>query len=290
MLHSQYKCDPIVQDLLKYSANLLKMPMPCLMPLSVVAFRKGEIVKMGALADISTPCDEHAFWSLPEGMLTSTRLSQLESKRTTPIPKVWGIKVLSGFLQGFGLPTENLEQAFQTTSEMAFSFGNIERLLVDWDLAQCFLTQHRMKDQIREKYGALAGAKLSQCLIVDSVIRSNVVRVHVTEVVAQNTIEMLVPQAQAEVSLKVVDGNTLVFEHPRPLTFAFSCKKQRIGRNGVFEQALKGGDDGAYVPTRSALPLEEPPPFSLPKMPPVYHATRFVASYSPALFGVYKGF
>ena len=178
-------------------------------------------------------------------------LADLTIKKTQSVKLDFGLKLLSGFLKGFGVPEAPIEGGLNGARNISFSFTNTKRLYVEPALLGRKLIGKKM-DLQNPALGIFLQDDPYDMHLITSVIVSNGFKVHV-EKKADVKFAVDVPAIQnaiGNVSTKIDTGgsndSTIAFQGDEFLTFAFSCVKLEVDKaTGTIKM-------GEMVPNRSA--------------------------------------
>lgn len=220
------KEEPVVAELrAAFNANILKVPGEHVKPLGVVAFSREGIRYLGDLAPLletGTPLQ------LPSGYLEEARMATVSGHRTGSVKLDLGLKILDGFLSGFGIASAEVCPSFEAVSRIAFSFQDVRRTYLQTTRLGRLLADKKI-DQTHPLARLFQGERSSDFLVLDMVIQSNNFAVHVEKAEAKRVKLDLPNLAQFVGGVRVNVGSTsesdltVTFAGDKYLTFAFSC-------------------------------------------------------------------
>ena len=224
--------DPLVNELRDmFSANIVRVPETRVQPLCAVASRRGKSRYWGSLDYllVGQPLE------IPAGARAESPMSPLNGKRSSSIDAELGVRILDGFLSGFGVPSIKVAPAFANASEVSFAFQGVVRNFIDsaW-LARVLPTR-----AIDVSAGKMFIDKPQwSLLIIDSVIVSPSFSLQV-EKSKSGSLELAAPvphvlgKASASVKVDKSSERELTFSGGTPLTFAFTLVQLHVEKSGA---------------------------------------------------------
>jgi hypothetical protein len=121
--------DPVVEYLRSmFGANIVRIPRASLRPPQVLAARKGDTRTMGQLSDILVGT---SLFVLDPGDVHEEPAPSVLAQKTRSVALDLGLDILSGLLQGFGVPKAGLGGAFAPKSAISFTFHDVRRVYVE---------------------------------------------------------------------------------------------------------------------------------------------------------------
>ncbi|TXB69451.1 gasdermin [Phaeodactylibacter luteus] len=148
--------------------------------------------------------------------------------RSKAVSASFGLKILDGFLSGFGIAPSPVKASLEGVTEMSYSFTGAKRLYIDpSELGRALDKRHI--DLAHPSMGVFRGSDPYRMLLVSDAIVSNKFTINI-EKSSSKELEASLPELQsyladADLSVKAEskDGRSITFEGPEYLTFAFSC-------------------------------------------------------------------
>jgi hypothetical protein len=229
--------DPLVASLREvFGQNVVRVPEERYRPLTVLAGRDRRLEFRGELAPLLTgePL------SVPSGLLADSRMANLTGKRSRAVQLSLGLKILEGFLGGFGVPSASISAAFAGASEVAFRFDDIVRSWADINAVGALLRGRRV-DPANPAARVFLRRKPHAFLVLDSVVTSTDFTISVEKAASADfsldvpTIEAALGEARGAVKVTSRSARELTFRGDRRLAFAFGCVRIRLGPGGSIE-------------------------------------------------------
>lgn len=225
--------DPLVNELRNmFSASIVRVPEERIRPLTVIATRHGKNRYWGSIDSLLS--GETAL-EIPSGARASSRMAPLNGGKSSAIDVELGLKILDGFLSGFGVLSAGVSPAFDHAAELRFSFHKIVREFVD----NAWLSRALSERALDTSAGKIFIRKPRwNLLVVDSVITSPSFTL---EVVKSNSgsldlaapVPHLIGKAELKVSVKKRNNRSLTFSSAKPLTFAFTAAQLHVEKSGA---------------------------------------------------------
>lgn len=219
--------DPVVRELRKkLNASPLKMPENRIKPLSVFSWHKNKADFKGALKFLLT--DRKAV----KVKNYHSRIPDFGVDKTRTINTNLGLKILGGFLKGFGLDASPFSAAFKSVRQVSFSFQNVKRHYIDKNqFGQAVKGTH-----LDLENPALSTFKDSEekFMLVNSVIISNEFCIHTEKTKEANfeidleLINEIIGEFDSVVEITVENKTDINFKHKNSLTFAFTSFEVEI--------------------------------------------------------------
>jgi hypothetical protein len=256
--------DELVDTLHNYfGANVLAVPEERVQPLTAIARRNGKQVFRGALINLVSP------GALDELAVQPSKMAELSGKQTRSVDVGLGLRILGGFLSGFGVPSAGVETHLKRTQAVSFRFGDVIRRWVDPGAMGRALDTESLdpNDSAARMY---FGKNAWQLLVVDSVITSNRFSLAVSGGGAEDAtidvpaIQQLVGQVNANVSVSSTRENEVSFSGEQPLTFAFTLQRVYLDDTGGI--SMINPEDKLLGP-KGAEGREPPAPVRLAREP-----------------------
>jgi hypothetical protein len=260
--------DPILKRLREvFRASVLKVPEERVVPLGAVAFSGKISCYLGQLKSLLHPdtpleVDDADFYT--------SEMAGLAGKYTQSTSLDLGMKILEGFLQGFGVGAVALDAAFQGAQEVSFTFAGVQRKFIDISRLGELLTDKRINPG-QPAAAVFFGNKPYHLLVIDSVIQSNRFLMRVDKTAGAeihldvSAVEKRLGQGKGKLTLAKTSDKEISFQGEKHLTFAFTCVQFYLDANGridkidpvVKEIFLSRRDatgyDIVYSPDRSKL-------------------------------------
>lgn len=244
--------DPVVKKLRQiFEANILKVPEERFQPLVTILRIDGKNSWWGKLPNMV----DGDLLDLYE-MIENSSMADISGKVSKSTDVAVGIEILEGFLKGFSLPSASIAAHFQDASKVAFSFKNVVReYFAPANLVE-YLNGTPLDTNRSDTKQIIDGE--TELFVIDSIITSSDFSIHVTEATGGGmdldipTIEALVTEGNAAMSVKKESDTAISFKGDKALTFAFTCLRCDVdaaGRitlrpkmlpRGVFHEAVEG--------------------------------------------------
>lgn len=238
--------DPLIKTLRRlFNANIVLVPDERVQPLSMVAKIGRKNFFRGELAPLLTSPG-----ALSKGpQVKKANMANIAGKQSREVTLDVGLEILDGFLRGFGIPSAQVRAKFKGASKVSFSFNKVERRYVDVnELGQ------RLRGQVIDKENPAAeiffNEESAKLLLIDGVITSQDFSINVEESSQKNfkldvpAIDAIVGSLKPELKVASQSGLDLTFQGDKALTFAFTCLKINILKNGK----IKGMPPARRVP------------------------------------------
>lgn len=219
--------DPLVDTLRDvFGANIVRVPETRVRPLAVVA-------SDGRRASFRTTSIRNLLEGAPDLAVepAASGMASLTGRRSRSIELGLGLRILDGFLRGFGIPSAGIEASLSGATEVAFSFGDVVRSYVDIGALGAALAGKRV-DRVNPAaaiFFADDEERAHAFLVIDSTIASSEFTLSVERAgeaafrVDLPTIQQVVERADAGVEVRSESGREITFSGDRRLAFAFSC-------------------------------------------------------------------
>jgi hypothetical protein len=234
-----------------FTANILRIPEERIQPLCVIAKRKRKVRYWGKLSDLvrnrsAIPLNSEDFAVSP--------MSNLSGKKSKKVNTKLGLKILEGFLDGFGLPSSEISAQLKSVSNISFSFRDVKRKYIDPTkfgklLRGISLDRKNSSNEIFLSEGY-------DFIVIDSIITSSDFSIKIDEKEADNVsinieaIKEIAGKLNTGMEVSSLTGLDLYFKGPKHLTFAFSCVLFKLNPDGmilsivpehrqIFKQPLK---------------------------------------------------
>ncbi len=256
-------CRNEVTDMLRktFKATPLRVPESRVQPLIVLAERQGKTDFRGALRHLLLEGEDF------QVAIEESTLNDVALKKTRSVDFDFGLNILEGFFQGFGIPGGALATQLSGAREIALSFSNVRRRYVDRNLLGTTLRNRRIDLEHPSMSPFLGDDPFNMLLITDAIV-SNSFSIVVEKSNEREfslelpQIEKVLEEANAGVKAKVQNGRSLTFEGEEFLTFAFSCIRleldSRTGKLGVGTTVVTRESAGGKIEK-----VEEPEPVEL---------------------------
>ncbi len=205
-----------------FGATPVRVPETSIQPLLVIAERDGKTDKRGAL---------HHLLSQPSELTITLRedtVADVNLQRTRSMDWNIGLKLLEGFFHGFGLPSATLGANLNNGKEMSLSFHQVRRRWIDRNELGTAL-RNRTLDLSHPSARIFSGEAPFRLLLVTDAILSNGFTIQLTGAgqgqgnFSLPEIRQIVSDANASVRVSGNSSNSISFDGPELLTFAFSC-------------------------------------------------------------------
>lgn len=228
--------DPVVEFLRStFGANIMRIPRASLRPPEVVAARQGRAKTMGQLADILA---EHPPFIMDVADLHEEQAPPVLARKTRAVGFNLALEILGGLLQGFGISKAGLGAAFAPQSTISFNFHDVRRVYMEPNRLGRML-QGRALDRANPATSVYFDVQDPwRLLLIDSVLTSpgftvTAMRSHAESAhVDLPTIQQLVSDASAKVTVSSSASSEVSFTGEERLTFAFTCLEVSLDDNG----------------------------------------------------------
>lgn len=255
--------DPVTVALKEtFNATPLKVPESRVKPLEIVA-RKGKKTNFwGAMRHLFEGSSSFAIKN-KESVLADVTIS-----KTRSMDFDFGLKILDGFLKGFGIPSLPIETSLKGAKKISFSFKNTKRLYVE----PSYLGRKLMDKKMDFRNPAL-GIFLKEgdafdMLLITSVIVSDGFSIHVESSsnpkfnIEVPAVDKLIGSAKTKIDIKKENDRTISFQGEEPLTFAFSTIKLDVNSDGTismgeFMPPRAEGEEPVFIPYDEETVQEE---------------------------------
>lgn len=225
--------DPLVKTLQEvFGTTIIRVPEERIRPLTVVASDGRRSSFRGELAPLLINASS---FNVP---MSTSQMADVSGKRSRKVSIDLGLKILEGFLKGFGVPAAGITVKLEGASEVSFSFKGVNRIFVDINVLGRALTSRQI-DLQNPAASIFSQAGTYTFLVIDSVIASSDFSISVDKTSSQGfkldvpAIQTIVSQANAEVKVSTTSGYDLVFQGNKLLAFAFSCVRLYLDENGT---------------------------------------------------------
>ncbi len=217
--------DPVMKLLRQnFNATPLKTPDNSVQPLSVIGWTKKKADRKGALQELLLG-DEKINVNI-----FSSDMQQFSSSKTKKLNLNIGIKLVSSFLEGFGIQTAPLTAAFEGARQVSISFESVKRYYIDKNELGKVLSQHQLDLNNLNLY-SFKNEDATKFMLVNSVITSPKFTVNVEKSNDTNfeidlkMIDGILDAGEGKVKINSEQKNKVSFAGDSPLTFAFtSCE------------------------------------------------------------------
>ena len=219
--------DPLVKTLRKvFKANIVRIPRKKVQPLSVIG-RKGNSLKfLGSLKDVLDGSPDL-------GLETSIEpMAEISGNKSRTVEFNFGVKILEGFLQGFGLSSPSVSEAFKGTQQISFGFPEMQDIYVEaLQIGQAIAGKklHKNNPVLAPYYAGDA-----ELLVVDAVMAGKNFTVSLDKTVDSDTdvsigtIGEILEVDDTSVKIDKTSKKEIKFEGDEYLTFAFTCLRLEI--------------------------------------------------------------
>jgi hypothetical protein len=219
-----------------FRANIIRIPDEVIIPLSIVAKKNKNTRFLGNIDDLlvnpivrEQENDEVIISDMPD----------ISGKYTKSVSLDIGMQILEGFLKGFNIPAEGIEQQLSGVNSISFSFKSVRKLYIPPARIGHMLSNSKIDK--KNKVSAIFFDKDPfDILIVDSVIQSKdfSIKLEHEDNFDLNAkfpeIQSIVTNANANVNVKTTSSYDIIFTGNKHLTFAFSCFNLVLKENGCF--------------------------------------------------------
>ncbi|MCB0707398.1 MAG: hypothetical protein KDC34_18905 [Saprospiraceae bacterium] len=220
--------DPLVNALQKaFKANIVRIPGKKIQPLAVIGRRGSQLKYLGSLHDLLVDSPDLGLTPSVEPM------AQVSGNHSRSVDFNFGVSVLEGFLQGFGLSTPGVKEAFKGTKDISFGFPEMQEHYVE-ALPMGRAIGGKILDKTNPVLAPYYTDPEAQLLVVDSIIAGKNFTVKIEKTVDSETDVSLGSIGQAlqiddtKIKVETKSGNEIKFEGEDYLTFAFTCLRMKI--------------------------------------------------------------
>jgi hypothetical protein len=224
--------DPLISTLRDvFDCQPISVPDERIVPMTVVASDGSQSRFRGALASllVGTPT--------LDVLVSISDMANLTIKRSNGVKIDLGLKILEGFLNGFGLPSAGIKAKFVGALAVSFAFKEVRRQYIDVNVLGRRLALRKLN--VENPAAAIFGAGGFEFLVVDSVIQSRDF-VMTVEKAASGDFSVDIPVIQeivqeTNVGMSVTSSTKLdvSFNGPKHLTFAFACVRLFVDAGGA---------------------------------------------------------
>lgn len=225
--------DPLVSLIYElFSANLVRVPDTRVRPLSVIVHRRGRSFYRGSLLPLLT--DARALGVQP----SASMLTNLAGRRSRRVALDLGLRILRGFLRGFGLPSAGLDAGLDGAASLTFAFPAVRRLALDLNALGWALTGRQI-DRANPAAAILFAQPRYELLLIDSILTSRQISVTVSGAQGQqlavnlDALRQIVADLGGKLEQSSDSSVELSLESPVELTFAFSCARLFFNHDGL---------------------------------------------------------
>jgi hypothetical protein len=241
-----------------FDMNVVRVPETRIEPLNAISGGSEKFIgPLESLLADQPPLD------FKRGDVNTSQMANLSGKRTRKVKADVGLKVLDGFLSGFGVSSPEIEAKFKGSSEVSFSFQDVRRRWVDLGWLGHMLEGHRI-DPASPIAQPFLGT--SMLLVIDNVITSSDFSISVDRASSGkfkldvDAIKKIVGDLSTEVSVSTSTGYDVSFKGSRHLGFAFSCVRFWLSEQGDIRVIAPDQEENLdHVLTVARI---EPPQFS----------------------------
>ncbi|MEY3052948.1 MAG: hypothetical protein RLY31_2733 [Bacteroidota bacterium] len=205
-----------------FGATPVRVPESSIQPMLVIAERHGKTDRRGEL---------HHLLSQPSALrvdIHEDTVADVNLQRTRSMDWRVGLKLLDGFFQGLRLPSAALGARMNNGKEMSLSFRHVRRRWIDKNELGTALRDRKL-DLSHPAARIFSGENAHRLLLVTDVILSNGFSIDLSgsgsgeRSISLPEIQQIVTDANSAVSVSGNSNNSIAFEGPEFLTFAFSC-------------------------------------------------------------------
>lgn len=193
----------------------------------MIAEKNGKTDKRGDLRHLLSD-DSVLSIELKEDIVSNVNL-----EKTRSMDWDFGVDLLSGIFQGFNLPSAAISSKMNNAREISLSFRNVRRRRIDKnELGSALL--NRKLNLTHPSAKIFLGDSAQNMLLVTDVIISNGFAINVLKTkdnggnIEIPAIQEIISEAKLGVKIKADSKDTIEFEGPEFLTFAFTCVKLEV--------------------------------------------------------------
>jgi hypothetical protein len=224
--------DPLISTLRDvFDCQPIRVPDERVVPMTVLAsngsqsrFRGGLAAHLAGSPTLDVP-------------ILKSDMANLTLRRSNGVKVDLGLKILDGFLSGFGLPSAGITAKFQGASEVSFAFQDVRRQYIDIGMLGRVLARHKL--DLKSPAAAIFGADGFEFLVIDSIIQSRDFVITVEKSAKTDfavdiaLIQEIVQKANVGMSVASSTKLDVSFNGPKFLTFAFACVRLFLDANGA---------------------------------------------------------
>jgi hypothetical protein len=217
-----------------FIANILRIPEERIQPLCVIAKKKRKVRYWGKLSDLVR---KGSLLQLDSEDFTLSPMSNLSGKKSKQVETKLGLKILEGFLDGFGLPSSEIRAQLKSVSKVSFSFRDVKRKYIDPTKFGKLLRGISLDRKNRSNEIFLSEGY--DFIVIDSIITSSDFSIKMDEKEAGNAsinieaIKEVAGKFDTGMEVSSLTGLDLYFKGPKHLTFAFSCVLLKLNPDGI---------------------------------------------------------
>lgn len=247
--------DPLVDTLRTvFKANIIRIPRNRIQPLTVLARKGKQLQVLGQLQEMLA--DEEPLDLQPE----QAPVSPIEGNRSSAVDFGFGVKILEGYLKGFGMPAAGVSQAFSKVKSVRFGFEAMQEVFISPLHIGRKLTDRKINMRNPALQVFLQDEDY-ELLIVDTVYASQSFTLHL-EGETSNDLKIDLPSLEGVVTAEDVgtkmqwkNERVLEFKGPEMLSFAFSCVRMYLDKEGACISAINPHKD--YMVLERTMPEKQ---------------------------------
>jgi pimeloyl-ACP methyl ester carboxylesterase len=261
--------DPVVKELRNlHGANIVRVPNGRISPLLSVADKNGELSVRGELKYLLG--DPLALTLKP----STAAVARLTSSKTQAMDLGFGLKVIAGMLNGFGVPLPPIKAALGHATQIRLTFQDVRKRFIDTNELGALLASQTISPK-NPAASVYFGKNAHRLLVIDSVIESSSFGIEVVGSTTANTaidLGALKAIASDELTIAHAGGqqSEIWFEGKRPLAFAFTCLTVELGPTGRIKSLPPGPNDAilerddrhTLLSAKTGMLAVDPPPAS----------------------------
>jgi hypothetical protein len=230
-------CPPRLDDLtatlreLFRGANIIRIPNSSIQPLSTFIVngkshkQMGRLINMveGDLTDIIDAIEE-------------ARVANIAGKQSRSVDVNFGLEILEGFLDGFGLPSIGIKEHFKGASKVSFSFKDVKQKYIEAFVLGGVLIGQKINTNNSAIYPILE--RKADLYIIDSIITSSDFSISADDVENEDfefnvdKIQRIVSGINSKILVESHSKRAITFKGEEPLPFAFTAIKCHVDSNG----------------------------------------------------------
>jgi hypothetical protein len=215
------------------NATLVSVPEERIAPLLMVTARKGKFALIGMVSDAVTG-DPLA---IPPDFIRPSRMPDLSGKKSRSVNVDLGLKIMEGFLRGFGISAPQITAKFEGAREVSFSFGNVVNYYVS-NVQLGRLLEGRSIDSNNPALEMFFDEDPPPLLVLNSTVTSSDFTISVEKKRTEDfqldvpAIQQVVADLNVGVTVSTSSGLDIKFQGDKDLGFAFTAVRFYLDSDG----------------------------------------------------------
>lgn len=230
-------CPPSPDDLtttlreLFKGANIIRVPNSAIKPLSTFIVNGNYHKRMGSLINMIEGDLMDAIDAIEEA-----KVANISGKQSRSIDVDFGLEILEGFLDSFGLPSIGIKEHFEGASKVSFSFKDIKQKYIEAIVLGGVLIGHKINVNNSANYPILESK--ADLYIIDSIITSSDFSISVDDVESEDfefkidKIQEVINDINSKIVVESHSKRAITFKGKEPLPFAFTAIRCHVDSGG----------------------------------------------------------